>query len=267
MKLRGDNLPRCVPDVKERVTLLPSSTPFTVENDLSHSTGIQPGPGDGAGVLPSIACMRPGDHYCGIYRTDEDHRALVLDFIRQGCARNEKMLYIVNLQTAAQLRARLDVAKLDVDALLERRQLVILTAKEAYLQSGQFEPDQMIRLLCEETDKALAEGYAALRVTGEMTWALAGEPGSERLVEYESKLNDYFPGSECYALCQYDRRRFDADMLLDILHTHPKVLYGREGFDNSGMYFVPPSEFLTTDRQSAILDRWLDNLSLRAHCA
>jgi hypothetical protein len=93
----------------------------------------------------------------------------------------------------------------------------------------------MIGLLREETDRALAEGYSALRVTGEMTWALAGEPGSECLVEYESMLNEFFPNSSCYAICQYDRRRFDADMLLDILQTHPKVLYGREGFDNSEM--------------------------------
>lgn len=212
-------------------------------------------------VLPSIARMHAGDHYCGIYRTDEDHRALVVDFIRHGVERGERMLYIVNIQTAAQLRATLAAADIDVDALVEKRQLVILTAKEAYLEGGQFDPAKMIEMLRAETDQALADGYSALRITGEMTWALAGEPGSERLVEYESKLNHFFPNSKCYAICQYDRRRFDAEMLLDILHTHPHVLFGREGFDNSKMYFVPPDQFLGADRQSAILDRWLRNLS------
>lgn len=214
-------------------------------------------------VLPSIARMHAGDHYCGIYRTDADHRRLIVDFIQQGVERHEKILYIVNLQTAAQLRALLGAAGVEVDALLERRQLAILTAKESYLQSGQFDPDGMISLLGEETERALGEGYAALRVTGEMTWALSGEPGSERLVEYESKLNRFFPGSKCYAMCQYDRRRFDSDMLLDILHTHPQVLFGHQGFDNSRMYFVPPEEFLGRERQNAMLDRWLQNLSAR----
>ena len=214
-------------------------------------------------VLPAIARMSAGDHYCGIYRTDEDHRALVVDFIRQGVRKGHKLFYIVNIQTAAQLRALLADAGIDVESLLARGQLVILTAKEAYLKHGQFDPDKMIVLLREETDKALAEGYPALGVTGEMTWALAGEPGSERLVEYESLLNPYVPRSECYAVCQYDRRRFDAEVLLDILHTHPKVMCGQEGFDNSRMYYVPPQLFLERDRQSATLDTWLSNLSAK----
>ena len=94
-----------------------------------------------------------------------------------------------------------------------------------------------------------------------MTWALAGEPGSERLVEYEAQLNHFFPNSKCYAVCQYDRRRFDSEMLIDILHTHPKVLFGKQGFDNSEMYYVPPEIFMERDRQSATLDTWLKNLS------
>jgi hypothetical protein len=208
--------------------------------------------------------MQPGDHYCGIYRTDDDHRALVVDFVRDGVARGEKMIYIVNLQTAAQLRATLEQAGVPVGELVDKGQLVILTAKDAYLRGGQFEPEKMMALLSSETDKALEEGYTALRATGEMTWALAGEPGSERLVEYESLLNDFFPDRRCYAICQYDRRRFDSEMLLEVLHTHPQVLFGTESFDNRRMYYVPPAEFLGADRQTAVLNRWLTNLSEQA---
>jgi hypothetical protein len=213
-------------------------------------------------LLPSIERMKPGDHYCGIYRTDADLRAITVDFVRSGIARHEKIIYLVNLQSAEQLRTSLAAAGIDVDALLDRGQLVILTAKEAYLKDGQFDPDRMIDLLGEETDKALAEGYAALRATGEMTWALAGEPGSERLIEYEARVNHLFATKPCYGLCQYDRRRFDAEMLLDILHTHPNVLFGKEGFDNSRLYYVPPDAFLERDRQSATLDTWLKNLAV-----
>ena len=215
-------------------------------------------------MLPAIERMQPGDHYCAMYRSDEDHRAVIVDFIKAGVARNEKMFYLVNLQSAEQLRAKLTAAGIDVQALLDKGQLVILTAKEAYLRDGQFDPDRMMALLGEEADKAVAEGYAALRATGEMTWALAREPGSERLVEYESRVNDFFATHKhCYGLCQYDRRRFDSEMLIDILHTHPNVLFGKEAFDNSQMYYVPPAAFLERDRQSATLDTWLKNLTIK----
>ena len=217
-----------------------------------------------ADILPSIARMHAGDHYCGIFRTDEDQRALTIDFVRMGVERGEKMFYLVNLHTAEQLEAMLADAGVDVEPLLDRGQLVIMTARDAYLRDGLFDPNKMIELLGDETEKALSEGYAALRATGEMTWALAGEPGSERLVEYESRLNQFFPGRKCYAICQYDHRRFDAEMLVDILHSHPKVLHGREGYDNERMYYVPPESFLGGDRQRAVLDRWLENLSRTA---
>jgi hypothetical protein len=215
-------------------------------------------------ILPSIERMKPGDHYCGIFRTDEDHRAVVVGFIRGGIARNERIFYIVNHLGAEHLRAILADAGIAVDQLIEQGPLVIGAAREAYLKDGQFDPDRMLTLLAEETDKALAEGYTALRATGEMTWALGGEPGSERLIEYESRVNDFMnEHPQFYGLCQYDRRRFDSEMLLDILHTHPNVLFGREGFDNSQMYYVPPEVFLERDRPSAVLDTWLKNLGSR----
>ena len=215
-------------------------------------------------ILPAIQKMQPGDHYCGIYRTDEDHRAMIVDFVKDGIARHEKIVYLVHIRTAEQLREMLSAAGIDAAALVDAGQLVILTANEAYLKDGQFDPDKMIALLEEETDTALAEGYAALRATGEMTWALAGEPGSERLVEYESRVNELFNRSKkCYGLCQYDRRRFDAEMLVDIVQVHPNVLYGKEGLDNRRMYFVPPQKFLDQNRQGAVLDTWLTNLSAK----
>lgn len=212
-------------------------------------------------VLASIAHMQPGDHYCGVYRTDADKLAFVVDFVREGITRNEKMVYIVNVQTPDQLRVTLGDAGVDVDRLLVSGQLQIMSAQEAYLKGGEFDPIKMVDLLREETDQAIAEGYSAMRCTGEMTWALAGEPGSERLIEYEALLNRFFPDSRCYGVCQYDLRHFDSEMLLDIIYSHPKVLYGKEGFDNSKMYYVPPERIRNRDRQGAMLETWLANLS------
>ncbi len=204
---------------------------------------------------------KPGDHLCCIYETEEEHRAVLTPFLRQGLESGEKVVYIVDARTAEAIRDYLRQDGLDVEPRLASRQLSILTRDDAYMREGVFDPEGMIALLRAETKQALAEGYPALRVTGEMTWALRGLPGSERLIEYEAKLNEFLPGNQCLAICQYDRRRFDSEVLLDVLRTHPIAVIGADIYDN--FYYIPPDDLLGGDLAAVELGYWLENLAKR----
>ena len=209
----------------------------------------------------AIADLGPGDHLCCIYETEEEHRSVVTSFLRQGLEQGEKVIYIVDTHTAATILGYLRDEGLDVESHLARGQLAVLTRDEAYMREGVFDPEGMIALLRDETEQALAEGYPALRVTGEMTWALRGLPGSKRLIEYEARLNEFFPGSQCLAICQYDRRRFDPAVLLEVLHTHPIAIIGTQVYDN--FYYIPPVELLSDDPAAAELRYCVHNLAER----
>jgi len=177
-------------------------------------------------ALRGILHLVPGDHLCCLYETEEEHRAVLTPYMRQGLERGEKVLYIADAHIAEGVLAYLRADGLEVEPYLARGQLSILTADDAYMRQGVFDPDGMIALLRTETARALAEGYSALRASGETTWALRGLPGSGRLIEYEAKLNTFFPGSQCLGLCQYDRRRVDPAVLLEVLATHPTAVVG-----------------------------------------
>ncbi|MBC8264566.1 MAG: MEDS domain-containing protein [Anaerolineales bacterium] len=205
--------------------------------------------------------LKPGDHLCCLYETEEEHRAVLTPFLREGLERGEKVVYIVDIRTAQAILDYLREDGLDVEPCLASGQLSILTRDDAYMREGVFDPDGMIALLRAETEQALAEDYPALRVTGEMTWALRGLPGSKRLIEYEVKLNDFLPGSQCLAICQYDRRRFDSEVLLDVLRTHPIAIVGKEVYDN--FYYIPPDELLGGDLPVVELGHSLENLAER----
>ena len=211
--------------------------------------------------LRAIANLAPGDHLCCLYETEEEHRAVLTPFMRQGLERGEKLLYIVDARSAETVLGYLRDDGLSVESYVDRGQLTVLTADDAYMRDGVFDPDAMIALLRTETERALTEGYAALRVTGEMSWVLRELPGSERLIEYESKLNDFFPGSDCLAICQYDRRLFAPSLLLDVLCTHPIAVVGTEVYDN--FYYMPPEEFLSREPMAARLRHWVVNLAKR----
>jgi len=209
----------------------------------------------------TIADLQPGDHICCLYETEEEHRAVLTPFLHQGLKRGEKVLYIVDAHTAEAVLGYLRNDGLDVEPYLTSGQLTIVTSQDAYMQQGVFDPDEMIAFLRAETERTLAEGYSALRVTGEMSWALGGLPGSERLMDYEAKLNEFFPGSDCLAMCQYDRRAFSPSLLLDVLCTHPIAVVGTEVYDNP--YYVPPAGFLGDDPAAEVLRHWLEHLTER----
>lgn len=209
----------------------------------------------------TIAELQHGDHLCFIYETEEEHRAVITPFLRRGLEGGEKVLYIVDSRTAGAILDYLRRDGVKVDEFLARGQLSLLSSNDAYLKGGVFDPEAMIATLRAETARAVSEGYSALRVTGEMTWALRGLPGSDRLIEYETRLNRFFPGSRCLGICQYDRRRFAPEILLDILRTHPFVVIGAAVHRN--LYYVPVEEITQANRPAAELRRWLANLAIR----
>ncbi len=204
--------------------------------------------------------LNPGDHLCVIYETDEEHKALITPYLRSGLENHEKVFYIVDARTSEVVLNYLRDDGVDVDPYLESGQLAILTVSESYMKGGVFDPDGMIKMLREETEKALKEGYSALRVTGEMSWALRGLPGSERLIEYEAKLNEFFPNNKALAICQYDSRVFEPEILLDILTTHPIAVIGTEIYEN--FYYIPTEEFLAGKAPETTLKHWKENLQL-----
>jgi KaiC/GvpD/RAD55 family RecA-like ATPase len=110
-----------------------------------------------------------GAHLCLIYENRKQQLTAVLPFIKHGLESQQKCLYIADEHTVSQVGEALASFGMEVSALCALGQLNILTSRETYCQEGYFDPDRMIALLREATDTALQEGYAGLRITGEMT--------------------------------------------------------------------------------------------------
>lgn len=208
--------------------------------------------------MEKSADIAPGTHFCLLYRDDEERWPFLAEYIRRGLEAGERVLYIADTSSASTIREHLERAGIDVGEAERRGQLRFLTAEEAYLRGGRFDPEAMIALLRRETEEALNRGFKGLRVTGEMTWALRGFPGSERLSDYEARVNEFFPDSACIGLCQYDMRKFPPRILLEILQAHPEVAVGAHIVKNP--FYIPPQEFHGVEPEEAQLNRWLEIL-------
>ncbi len=182
-----------------------------------------------------------GTHMCCLYRNKEEQLSALSSFMSLGTERNEKCLYIVDDRTKEEVIKAFKSLNFEVEKFLKSGQFEFMTKSESYLRNGYFDPDKMIDLLNESQNRALKENYTGLRVTGEMTWFFSDLPGVERLMEYESKLNEFLPDSKVVALCQYNENRFSPKILLDVIHTHLKALIYDGLYENP--YYMPPHIF------------------------
>lgn len=207
----------------------------------------------------SLSDLGPKDHVCFLFDSEEDHRAVVGEFVRLGAERGEKLIYVRDARSEITIRDYLKKTGVDVEKCLAAGQLEITDFVRAYMYGSVFDPERMIRLVGNETEIALAQGWSGLRLTIEMTWVLSRRPGSERVVQYESISNRFYRRSRCLAMCQYDRRYLKPELLLNALSTHPVVAWGERVYENP-FYRIPPPA-IGKIPAAQILNHWLSDLA------
>ena len=91
---------------------------------------------------------------------------------------------------------------------------------------------------------AEASPFKRVRTCGDMTWALREMPGTDELMEYESRVNAFTRDHDCTLMCVYDINKFSGKAVMDVLATHPMVVMGDRIYENQ--YYVGPEEYLKT---------------------
>ena len=86
--------------------------------------------------------------------------------------------------------------------------MMVRHANDIYLAGGVFSGEKMIECWQQECERALSQGYSALRATAEMDWVL-GSASLEALIRYESLVQDVFDRFPAIGLCQTVSRQRD----------------------------------------------------------
>jgi signal transduction histidine kinase len=196
-----------------------------------------------------LSGLKQKDHVCPIYESADERTAVAVSFIKEGLARGERCLYVSSDQSVSELAGALDAAGIDFAYESGREALRLLTERDAYLLSGEFQPRPMIAFLRQTEAQALADGFSGLRSAGDMTWEMGPAAGRERWLEYEALLNRFLEDSRTVVLCQYNRARFGPDWILDVLRTHPVAVLGGQVCPNP--YYEPPELVLHSESQES----------------
>ena len=161
-----------------------------------------------------------GDHICTLFTTPEEQLAAAVECITGGLSRRERCLYICCEHSVPEFRRALNQAGIDVAWEEKRGALVLLTKQDGHLQGGSFDPDRMISMLHAAVEDALAAGFTGLCAAGDMTWLLDEAPGSEKIAEYEARLNQFYKSHRALGLCQYNRNKLPDATLDHGIATH-----------------------------------------------
>jgi PAS domain S-box-containing protein len=211
-------------------------------------------------LIAAIDRLGHGEHLCSIYENQAQDFAVSVPFLRVGLERGDRCLYIGDGGSDEDALAAMASGGIDVERHTRARALVITTRADAHLPSGSFDPASTFDFWHHNTAAAMRDGFSGMRVVGEAPWIQSGARGLERGMEYESRLTDALRDTRCTALCRYDRRVFSSDVILEVIRTHPVVVY--HGTVGRNMYHVPPQEFLETN-QAAEVERLLTNIRER----
>jgi hypothetical protein len=181
-------------------------------------------------------------HACAFFHSEDEEYRLLLPFAKEGYDRGQRVFHIVDPEQRPERLRRLREAGIVVDDAGRFDQVEVPAWEEAYLRGGRFDQDAMLALIEDVLRRGKQGGFGLTRLWANMEWSLRQSPGVEQLVEYECRLNHILPRYDDVVVCTYDLGRFGAEVVVDILRTHPMVIIG--GLLHENPFFVPPDEFL-----------------------
>jgi hypothetical protein len=173
--------------------------------------------------LPGIRSIPFGVHMCNFYRTREELAGALVPYFTAGLRNNERCIWITaEPLSAAEARGELRKAGFDVDAKIKSEALIVRDYSEWYAEGDSLKGIDVVSYWLDEEKRALADGYAGLRITGNVTFL---QPGQwDTFMDYEALLDRALHGRRIVTLCTYRKPACGASEVFDVMHRHDCTL-------------------------------------------
>jgi hypothetical protein len=184
-------------------------------------------------------------HICAFFNGMDEHYRVLRSFIKDGVDRGDRAFHLVDPERREDHLRRLADAGIDVEAAMTSGQLEVHPWQDGPLKGDHFDQDTWL----EGFERVLqpAAGYAQTRFLAQMEWALVDLPGTEDLIEFETRVNYVVSKSGETVICAYDLSKFGASTVMYALRTHPVVIIG--GLTQQNPFYVEPDQLLRELRE------------------
>src|SRR6185436_3165272 len=178
--------------------------------------------------LDVVGEMPWGTHFCLFYETKDDVLDTLVSYCKAGLESEEFCLWVVSEPvTVEEVEHALSQAVPELARYVADHSIEIVSAREWYLQGGTFDLKRVMAGWHDYLARALARGYAGVRVTGDTAWL--EKKDWRDFCEYEEALNESVANQRLAVLCTYPLAACGAAEILDVVRTHQFATARRHG--------------------------------------
>jgi hypothetical protein len=186
-------------------------------------------------------------HICAFFNGMDEHYRVLRSYIKDGFDRGDKAFHLVDPKRREDHLRRLADAAIDVEEATTSGQLEVRPWEDGPLHGERFDQDRWLAEFEEALQSGPESGYAKTRFLAQMEWALADLPGTDDLMEFETRVNYVVPKHDHAVICAYDLSKFGASTVMYALRTHPVVIIG--GLLQENPFYVDPDQLLSELRE------------------
>src|SRR2546422_2661134 len=181
-------------------------------------------------------------HICAFFNGMDEHYRVLQSFIKDGFDHGDKAFHLVDPQRREDHLRRLADAGIEVEETIASGQLEVHPWEDGPLHGERFDQDMWLAGFEEVLRSGPASGYTKMRFLAQMEWALVDLPGTDDLIEFETRVNYVVPKYDSQVICAYDLSKFGASTVMYALRTHPVVIIG--GLLQENPVYVEPDPLL-----------------------
>jgi hypothetical protein len=169
--------------------------------------------------LPGIHRIPFGLHACHFYQSRQELVDALVPYFVAGLRNNERCLWVTAPPLpASEVAPALEVAWEGVGDAVAKGALRILGHDQWYANAAGLTGADVVQVWLEEEKRALADGYAGLRITGNVTFL--DEAGWQTFMDYERALSPSLYSRRIVTLCTYSLEQCSARQMVEVMRAH-----------------------------------------------
>jgi len=169
-----------------------------------------------------------GTHLCQFYQSKEDLIDVLVPYFKAGLENNEFCMWVTSEPLSGEeAKKAMKKAVPNFDQYLKRGQIEIIPHAKWYLKSGSFNLQIVLNGWIDKLNKALANGYDGIRITGNTAWFEKRD--WRNFTEYEATINKTISEHRMIAICTYSLDKCGASEVIDVVNNHQYAIIRQRG--------------------------------------